>query len=204
MLGLHKASFVVWVVACGIHVLAYALRTVRELFAERVGGGLLRTGLVVVALGVGVAVAVATYPLAGPSERVARDSRRVVAAQELERRRLARELHDETGPALTSILLGLAASRERRRAQRKPVLPRGASSEASSSRRSRACADWPSSLRPSALDDFGLSSRRCGASATTVRRGRATLDVQVEQSMVPCACPRDVEPPRSTASSRRP
>jgi len=66
VLGLHKASFVVWLIACGIHVLAYGLRTARELFAERVEGGLLRAGLVLAALAVGVTVAVATYPLAGP------------------------------------------------------------------------------------------------------------------------------------------
>ena len=44
------------------------------------------------------------------SRRVATDAlRRVVEAQELERRRLARELHDQTGQELTSVLLGLKA-----------------------------------------------------------------------------------------------
>jgi two-component system, NarL family, sensor histidine kinase DevS len=44
------------------------------------------------------------------SRRVQRDSlRRLIEGQELERRRLARELHDETGQALTSVLLGLKA-----------------------------------------------------------------------------------------------
>ena len=42
------------------------------------------------------------------SRRVQRDSlRHVIEGQESERRRLARELHDETGQALTSVLLGL-------------------------------------------------------------------------------------------------
>jgi hypothetical protein len=66
VLLLHKASFIVWIGACGLHVLVYALRTVRELVGEQVGGAALRVGLVLAALAVGVAVAFATYPLAGP------------------------------------------------------------------------------------------------------------------------------------------
>ena len=53
------------------------------------------------------------------SRRVATDAlRRVVEAQELERRRLARELHDQTGQELTSVLLGLKALEDAPRAAR--------------------------------------------------------------------------------------
>jgi len=89
------------------------------------------------------------------SERIASDSlRRVVEAQELERRRLARELHDETGQALTSILLGLKALEERF----EDADSRAATAElrelvVSTLQDVRRLAV---ELRPSALDDFGL------------------------------------------------
>ena len=85
------------------------------------------------------------------SERVARDTlRRIVAAQELERQRLARELHDETGQALTSILLGLKQ------------LEGGGSQEAVAALRELVVATLQDvrrlavELRPKVLDDFGL------------------------------------------------
>jgi signal transduction histidine kinase len=89
------------------------------------------------------------------SERIASDSlRRVVEAQELERRRLARELHDETGQALTSILLGLKGLEERM----DDTDARAAAVElrelvVSTLQDVRRLAV---ELRPSALDDFGL------------------------------------------------
>jgi signal transduction histidine kinase len=89
------------------------------------------------------------------SERIASDSlRRVVEAQELERRRLARELHDETGQALTSILLGLKGLEERF----DDPESRAATAElrelvVSTLQDVRRLAV---ELRPSALDDFGL------------------------------------------------
>ncbi|MFZ1879617.1 MAG: GAF domain-containing sensor histidine kinase [Gaiellaceae bacterium] len=89
------------------------------------------------------------------SERVAKDTlRRVVEAQELERRRLARELHDETGQALTSILLGVKAIRAAStpdEAERAEGEVRAQIVQALQDVRALAV-----ELRPSALDDFGL------------------------------------------------
>jgi signal transduction histidine kinase len=89
------------------------------------------------------------------SERVARDAlRRVVSAQELERRRLARELHDETGQALTSILLGLKSLED--------VASEQELAESTSRLRELVVTTLQDvrrlavELRPKALDDFGL------------------------------------------------
>jgi signal transduction histidine kinase len=85
------------------------------------------------------------------SRRVARDAlRRVVAGQEIERRRLARELHDETGQALTSILLGLRAVEEANSDVDVGALRDLVVGTLQDVRRLAV------QLRPKALDDFGL------------------------------------------------
>jgi signal transduction histidine kinase len=89
------------------------------------------------------------------SERVARDAlRRVVAAQELERRRLARELHDETGQALASILLGLRGlDQHSDPAETREAIARIRELAVGTLRDVRQLAV---DLHPKALDDFGL------------------------------------------------
>jgi signal transduction histidine kinase len=86
--------------------------------------------------------------------RVARDSlRRAVEGQELERRRLARELHDETGQALTSILLGLRSLEEAKETEVGAAVGSLRELVVGTLRDVRRLAV---ELRPTALDDFGL------------------------------------------------
>lgn len=101
--------------------------------------------------------------------------RRVVDAQEHERRRIARELHDETGQALTSVLLGLRLIEE--------VSPdvRAAVSElretiTAAIQELRALAV---ELRPKALDDFGLGAAIERLADTYSRRTGIAIDVHV-------------------------
>jgi signal transduction histidine kinase len=89
------------------------------------------------------------------ADRVARDAlRRVVEGQELERRRLARELHDETGQALTSILLGLKQVEEAKTKEEARDAAAGLRDQIVQTLQSvrRLAVE----LRPQALDDFGL------------------------------------------------
>jgi hypothetical protein len=69
ILGLHKASFIVWFGAMAVHVLAYTARAGREALAElRPGSSGRRTRLLAVglAVAVGAAAAALSYHLADP------------------------------------------------------------------------------------------------------------------------------------------
>jgi signal transduction histidine kinase len=123
------------------------------------------------------------------SRRVAQDSlRRIVAAQELERRRLARELHDETGQALTSILLGLRTVesakthdgvKEAAEELRELVL--------STLHDVRSLAV---ELRPKALDDFGLEPALERLTTTFAEQTGISVDYHAR---LPERLPADIE-----------
>ena len=80
VLGLHKASFVVWVAAMSAHVLAHVLRVPRLAAAdwredEPLPGSSLRRWLLAGSLVAGLILAVATVHLAGPVAPVRRARR---------------------------------------------------------------------------------------------------------------------------------
>ena len=82
-------------------------------------------------------------------------ARRALAAQEQERRRIARELHDEVGQSLTAVLLSLeTASRELAPSDR-PKLERTRTGVGDTLEAARAIA---ARLRPPVLDDLGLGN----------------------------------------------
>jgi signal transduction histidine kinase len=117
--------------------------------------------------------AVAAVDLSG---RVARDSlRRVVAGQELERARLARELHDETGQALTSILLGLRAIQETDDVDVAVEEVRALVVSTLQDVRRLAV-----ELRPSALDDYGLVPALERLTATVTEQGGPVVDLEAQ------------------------
>ena len=92
-------------------------------------------------------------------ERLERERRestgRAVAAEEQERRRIARELHDEIGQGLTAALLQLEIATKAAPPELAPKLSGAMESVRGSLEEARALA---SRLRPEALDDLGLVS----------------------------------------------
>jgi signal transduction histidine kinase len=105
--------------------------------------------------------------------------RRVVAAQESERQRMARDLHDETGQALTAIGLGLRGLESRLTqdpAQASATLHELQTMTADSLRElQRLMAD----LRPSHLDDLGLSAALRWYAAKVEERAPLKVNVDI-------------------------
>jgi signal transduction histidine kinase len=113
------------------------------------------------------------------SERVARETvDTILEAQEAERSRIARELHDETGAALTAILLGLSAIDEAatppEARQASAALRKDASSALENVGR------LAFALRPPALDAFGLAPALRDLSNVLEERGGPKVDLQID------------------------
>ena len=115
------------------------------------------------------------------SRRIATDAvRRVVEAQELERRRLARELHDQTGQELTSVLLGLKALEDAHDPE--------ARARALASVRAQVLETLHDvrrlavELRPKALDDFGLVPAVERLAESFIEQTGLTLHVEAQLS----------------------
>jgi signal transduction histidine kinase len=120
------------------------------------------------------------------SERVGRQSvRALLEGQELERRRLARELHDETGQALASILLGLKAL-EKQVGEEPLVQIRALVASALGDVRRLTV-----ELRPPALDDFGLEAAL--ERLTGLLAERSGVDVQLDFATAARALPAEHE-----------
>lgn len=103
------------------------------------------------------------------SER--RDSAlRALAAQEHERRRIARELHDEVGQALTAAMLRLdrADTGEAKEGLREAL---------------EEVRDIASRLRPEALDDLGLRNALRGLVASVARDARLDVTPEIDTSL---------------------
>ena len=113
------------------------------------------------------------------SQRVARETvDAILEAQEAERSRLARELHDETGSALTAVLLGLAAI------DGAATLPEAR--EASAALRKNASSALENvgrlafAIRPPALDEFGLAPALKDLSSALEERGGPKVELEID------------------------
>lgn len=124
------------------------------------------------------------------SRRVERESiQTMVRAQEQERGRFARELHDETGQALTAILLGLRSVTDAQTREELEEAVEGLRELAVSALEEVRRLAFE--LRPKALDDFGLAAalehlvegvRRSGL-AVELEASADRLDAEVETTV---------------------
>jgi two-component system sensor histidine kinase UhpB len=97
-----------------------------------------------------------------------------LAAQEEERARVARDLHDEVNQSLTGLLLRLEAAREAAPPELEAEL---AATKALANQAMRELLDLARNLRPTALDDLGLAAAIAGL---VERLGAGEVDAEIE------------------------
>jgi signal transduction histidine kinase len=113
------------------------------------------------------------------SERVARETvDAILEAQEVERGRIARELHDETGSALTAVLLGLTAI------DRAATLAEARQASAALRETARNTLEnvgrLAYALRPPELDEFGLGPALKGLASGVEGQGGPEVRLRVD------------------------
>jgi signal transduction histidine kinase len=113
------------------------------------------------------------------SERVARETvDSILEAQEAERSRIARELHDETGSALTAVLLGLAAI------DGATTVPEAHQASIALRETARSTLEnvgrLAFALRPSTLDEYGLVPALKDLSKRLQEQGGPRIDLEVD------------------------
>jgi two-component system sensor histidine kinase UhpB len=108
--------------------------------------------------------------------RLRQMAQQVISAQEEERRRLSRELHDEAGQALTALRIGLQLIRSDLPAGSEPLQQRLGEAIALAEATMDEIRNLAQNLRPPALDAVGLSATLEGFCRDFAERTRLTID----------------------------
>ena len=156
-------SFILW----GVHHLDYPLL---RSFGAAVLYGVFVDVIFLFAIGLGMLFLVLgdeRNRLAVRTGELAQLTRLLLRAQEDERRRIARELHDEAGQALTAVKIELD-------------LDGHTDAGAKVGRALAQVRDLSNLLRPSALDDLGLSAALRALAADVSERSRIRVDLDIE------------------------
>jgi two-component system, NarL family, sensor histidine kinase UhpB len=117
-----------------------------------------------------------------------RSGQLVLEAQEEERRRVARDLHDEVNQALTAVLLRLEAAAQHSPPELKAEL---AETKQLANQAMRELLDLARQLRPTALDDHGLAAALAGHVREHDQRGAARARLELDPDLH--GLPQDVE-----------
>lgn len=118
-------------------------------------------------------------------------SRRIIEAQELERRRVARELHDSVNQLLSSVKFRLQAAEEKIPSREKAALKDAGEAKYLLEDAIREIRRISQNLRPSVLDDLGLLAAIRSTCAEFEKR--TEMVVELKSSRIPKRLPPEIE-----------